>query len=376
MFNIKKSIEKKNEIQEKAVSLLYKYSKILLSWATGCGKTLASLKMLKFYIKHYPNARGYIICKEEAHLINWEEDIIEHDMTFVNKISTKFLYDSLHKYEDKGVVDFVILDECHAITGKRLAQLKKIIGPDTLLILLSATVDGENQILLKRLINYYEYHISISDAIENEILPPPTVYIHKYQLSPYQKLKYDEITREIEFWKEKYNNKGREFYKIKMVNAGSRRKRFMAECKTSIAKQLIKEEFENTRFICFTGSKEQCDELGKSNSIHSGKSKKSNSKKRIDFNNDKIHKLFVVNMFKEAMNLVNIQKGLIVQLDNVKLSFIQMLGRVFRSKAPEMHIIVLSDTKDEHYLKNVMEGFNQEYVININYDNEPAEKVS
>lgn len=340
---------------------------------------------MELYLSHHPDAKGYIICKEEAHLANWEEDIIEHDKQFINSRVKKFLYDSLHKYDEEGFVDFVILDEAHALTDKRLAHLKKIVGSQTLLIMLSATVDGMNEVILKQLSSYYEYHISISEAIERGILPPPIVYIHMHDLDnskkwiPYITEDGNEIectelgayrltTVEVDTWKAKYDETSAEWARIKMVNAGSRRKRLMAEIKTNIARELIKNEFENSRFICFTGSKNQCNELGKSYAIHSGKSKKANTKRREDFNNGYINKLFVVNMFKEAMNLVNIQKGLIVQLDNVKLSFIQMLGRVFRSSLPEMHIIVLKNTKDEHYLKNVMEGFNQEYVKTIIYE--------
>jgi superfamily II DNA or RNA helicase len=62
------------------------------------------------------------------------------------------------------------------------------------------------------------------------------------------------------------------------------------------------------------------------------------------------------------MNLTNIQLGLIIQLDNKKLSFIQMLGRVFRSDFPECYVIVVKDTQDEVYLDTVLEGFDKKYI--------------
>ena len=148
MFDRAKSIQEKIKCQAEAVLLLNKSRKILLSWSTGTGKTLASLKMVKKYYDHKPTIKGYIICKETTHLSNWDEDIAEHNMGFIYNISERFLYASAKKYSDRGFVDFVILDECHAITPARAEHLKMIIGPNTLVIALSATVDVKKAVLL------------------------------------------------------------------------------------------------------------------------------------------------------------------------------------------------------------------------------------
>ena len=49
MFDRKEAIKKKIIAQDKAVLMLGKTRRILLSWATGVGKTLASLKMVEKY---------------------------------------------------------------------------------------------------------------------------------------------------------------------------------------------------------------------------------------------------------------------------------------------------------------------------------------
>lgn len=369
MFNKEEAIKQKNIIQDKAVKLLYSYRRVLLSWATGCGKTLGSLKMVNEYLTHFNDARGYIICKESAHINNWELDMENHDMTHIKaNLKKMFLYDSLHKVVDDGFVDFVILDECHAINENRANKLKKIIGPNTLVIMLSATVEPKKSIPIRSLLGTYkEYKISISEAIDLGILPYPKVYVHMLPLPKDDRVKYDNISNEVDSAGLKYEESQKEWDKIKWVNLGSQRKRLMAELKTDFAKWIIDKYLKNSRYICFTGSKEQSEVLNRWNYVHSGKSKKQILKKKQAFNQGKINNLFVVNMFREAMNLVNIQKGLIVQLDSGKLSFIQMLGRVFRSSIPEMHILVLKDTQDEKYLRNVMTGFNADYVEYINY---------
>lgn len=389
MFDKDLAIQKKNEIQEIAIEGSKGYLRMLLTWATGCGKSLGALKIIKNDYDKNPNIKGYLICSESNHLSNWEDDIKEHDMNFIENCSEKFLYASLHKYVDNGFVDFVILDEVHNITNKRLEHLKKIIGPNTRLVMLSATVNDNKMLMLRHLAKPFGvYEITISQAIEAGILPSPKVYVHILQLDNQYKIEtlrlkrnfkevtlsnltqkeaYKILSAEIEIYLELYENEGKNWQRNLAVNLGSKRKRMLSEFKTSFAKSLINDEFSESRNIVFTGSKKQANELGKY-PIHSGFSKSQNLEMKNKFNNLEIDSLTLVDMFREGMNLFNIEKGLIVQLDNVKLTFIQMLGRVFRSVLPEMHLLVYKDTQDEKYLKNVLYGFNEKYVEYINYD--------
>lgn len=387
MFDKQKSIEGKNKIQEIAVKASYKHKNIALTWATGCGKSLGSLKICK---EHFQNkdVKGYLVCKETAHLDNWEADIKEHNMDFIDDITEKFLYASLHKYEDKGTVDFIILDECHAITPNRLEKLAKIIDSNTRIILLSATLEDNKKYELGRIFgNIGEYHISISDAIKYGILPHPKVFIHYFELDDEnavnsitykqygkeitiggltQKEAYERYSILMDEYREIYEKEFKQWAQNLWVNTGSKRKRMMAEFKTHLAFEIIEKYMIGKRRIVFTGSKEQAEAISL-NYVHSGRSSKYNKAIKDNFNNFKINDLAVVNMFREAINLVKIEKGLIIQLDNVKLSFIQMLGRVFRSDIPEMHIIIFKDTQDEKYLKTVLDDFNMEYVTEINH---------
>lgn len=310
-------------------------------------------------------------------------------MDFINTCSQKFLYASLHKYSDKGYVDFIILDEVHNITQKRLEHLKKIVGPHTRVIMLSATYPEDKRWLLKSLLyKYGEYHISLSQAIELGILPHPRVIVHYYQLDneiknrtvelrenykqkSYHNLTeqsaYNLISQEIDRYGKTYEKDASKLWAYNLwVNTGNKRKLLMSEFKTQKAIDLVKSEMKDKRHIIFSGTKEQAMVLS-DNYVHSGNKKKYNIELKNKFNNLEIDSLSLVKMFREGMNLKVIQKGMIVQLDNVKLSFIQMLGRVFRSDIPEMHILVLKDTQDENYLKNVLYGFNADYIEYIHH---------
>jgi superfamily II DNA or RNA helicase len=67
-------------------------------------------------------------------------------------------------------------------------------------------------------------------------------------------------------------------------------------------------------------------------------------------------------MLREGINLSNIEKGIIVQLDSTVGSFFQMFGRCLRHEFPEMHLIVVKDTQDEVYFDNAMQDFDNKYV--------------
>ena len=67
-------------------------------------------------------------------------------------------------------------------------------------------------------------------------------------------------------------------------------------------------------------------------------------------------------MLREGVNLTNIERGIITQLDSTIGSFFQMLGRCLRHEFPEMHLLVVQDTQDVKYFDNSMEKFNQKYI--------------
>lgn len=350
-----KSHTVKDKIQQQAVNFSNKHNTILLSFSTGVGKSLAAIKI----IESIPGSKWYIICKETNHITNWHEEFLKHKKEHLLPYIKFFCYASLHKYKEKSNL---ILDEGHAITENRLSYLQKIAGEKV--VILSATVDIEKKTLLEKITgNIKEYHIPLTVAIEKGLLPPPEVYIVKVTLNKEQQERYKNLSSKVEYFKNTYFQTQEEWAKFKWLNTALQRKSFIANCKTEPVKKILK-ILKNKRLICFTNSIEQCEELGGKYVIHS---KVKNIKDIIfKFNKGKIDKLFAVNMLREGMNLSNIQAGIITQLDNKKLSFIQMLGRVFRSEFPVCYIIVVEDTQDEVYLNTVLEGFDVKYLKTLN----------
>jgi superfamily II DNA or RNA helicase len=402
----------RTEIQSKAIDLSKHHKDLVLEWSTGCGKTLAAVKIAQGLINFNHKAVGYLVCKESTHLKNWKNDIKKHrKLKILNNIST-LLYASLHK--PTKVADFIILDECHALTDKRISNIKNIIGKHTRLIFLSATITNEKKYLISKIApNAHYYSIPLIKAISLGLLPEPKLVVHRIQLAEskhvdswdfvFRKAKngfrtlkckhselfkvlknvhkntgitlqgsekeyYTAITKQMSYYYEltqDYNipAKVRTGCRNKYLNLGVQRKKFLSEIKTSHVGKLVTEfRNSNTRMICFTGSLKQVRILGGSSAVHS-KNKKDVNQDLIDcFNAEECDELFAVKMLREGINLTNIEKGIITQLDSGIGSFFQMLGRCLRHEFPEMHLVVVMGTKDQEYFKNAMINFDRKFV--------------
>lgn len=344
--------EEKDKIQSHAVTLSESYPSLLLQFATGVGKSLAAIKI----IERNQEQHWFILCKEVNHINNWLDEFKTHGKEHLLDNVTIFCYDSLHKYI--GTKANLVLDEGHAITEKRLELIKQIASEKV--IILSATITDDKLELLRQIkgtINWYS--ISISDAIKKGLLPAPKVYIVDVELTPEQRKKYNIINNTVEYYKMLHFQKQEKWTEFKWLNTALKRKNLLAEFKQNKAQEVLK-KLEDKRLVCFTGSIKQCESLGGKYVVHF--KARDNQKIIAAFNEGKIDKLFAVNMLREAMNLTNIQAGIIIQLDNKKLSFIQMLGRVFRADLPECYVLVVKETQDEVYLKTVLEGFDKKYL--------------
>jgi superfamily II DNA or RNA helicase len=402
----------KNFIQSKAVLLSKKHRFLCLEWSTGTGKTLAAVKIVDEILKDNPDANGYLICKETSHKKNWLLDIEKHNMSKISFSMKTVLYASLKNQTKKA--DFVVLDECHALTPLRIKNLRKILKQGTRIIFLSATIPKEKKELINKLCKQVHYYvISLNKAFELKLLPEPSLIVHKVYLNKkvvkgklweYNARKskgkitkycshkdlfmimknypkdvgiicqgteqehYDALTKQMSYYQGlsedlKIPYPIRTGCRNKFLNIASNRKKFIAEVKTETVKDLVKQfRLDNSRFICFTGSIKQVKELGSDSAVHSKNDEKLNQQLIDCFNNEECTELFAVKMLREGMNLTNIEKGIITQLDSGIGSFFQMLGRCLRHEFPEMHLLVVQNTQDEVYFKKSMENFNKKYI--------------
>lgn len=405
----------RTKIQNNALKLSKKHRFLCLEWATGCGKTLGAVRIVEDILVSNPDAVGYLICKESTHKKNWIDDIAKHKKDFVLNNLKTILYASLKN--QKVEADFIIFDECHALTPLRIKALRQILKRGTRIIFLSATIPTEKKQLMNDLCKNVHYNtISLNKAFELKLLPKPSLVVHKIYLNKtvvrgkqweymarkpknkksglykycshedmFMTMKntaknwgvicrgteqehYDALTKQMEYYQELSEDMGvpylvRQGCRNKYLNIASSRKKFIAEVKTQSVKDIVKEfRLDNSRFICFTGSIGQVKELGSNRAVHSKNNNKLNQELIDCFNRLECSELFAVKMLREGVNLTNIERGIITQLDSEIGSFFQMLGRCLRHEFPEMHLLVLQNTQDVVYFNKSMKNFNKDYI--------------
>lgn len=345
-----------------------------------------------------------LVVAETAHKKNWEEEFKKWGEGILWFKTTVECYASLKNYRDSEW-DLVILDEGHHFKSELRTDVLASLQTERVVVL-TATLSKEDEDLLNIVFRtkFYKDIITLQDAISWGILPKPKIYLYPISLGktrdtetiqegwgdPAKRInisapftnrfhymkranypalnltlrctelqKYNYLTEKVDYFKRQFMRTRQEYLKNKWLQTASARKRLLAELKTGVLKELL-ERLSERRYICFCGSVEQANLLGGENAIHS---KKVDSLKTIErFNNKEINHLVAVNMLQEGQNLVDIELGIIAQLDGQERAFIQKFGRTLRADSPIQIIMYFRDTRDEEYLDNALDSINPEYV--------------
>lgn len=359
VFNQEEANKKKSIIQEEISDLINIHNFLICELATGSGKGKTSM----LCIQKSTSAKKWLVLVPEIPLIkNFKEDIIKHSIDIEDKIEDIICYASLKNYE--GTELNILMDEGHHSTSDIRLDLLKSINSDQRIVL-SATLNYEIKQKLKEICTWYEYKISLEDAINRGILPKPEIKIiykdldnikkdfvykmGKKTLNLTAKEYYSKMSSNVDYWRDKWESDGIPYQYTKFLSAASNRKRWIATYKTDIAQKIIK-EIEDNRFICFCGSVEQAKLLGGKKAIHSKNTKKQNEQIIEDFNSQITDSIFSCNMLREGQNLIDCNQGIIVQLFSEVLYPLQSLGRLLRGDSPVIYILIVKGTQDEKYL--------------------------
>lgn len=388
--------------QKKAIQALTTDKRLILNWATSMGKGTTAVKFIKTLST---NVTILIVVAETAHKKNWKDEFIKFDAQQYLPNCTIICYASLHKYKDTNW-DLIIFDEAHHLASKKRLEVLSTLSSERVLAL-SATLDifNVNVGLRKTFGTFTVLKVDLDDAIKGNMLPEPKIFLIPIELDKVNQNQtftiewgdkkkrkeihcgfnerwkymtnkglYKDITlivhctelqrysyydNNVEYYGNKFKRTPHLATKMKWLKAGSDRKKFMGSLKTKKVKQLIS-KLSDKKFICFCTDINQADELGGKNAIHS---KNKNSMQVLeDFNNSKIHDIYVVDMLKEGQNLTGIQAGIIIQIDGIARPFIQKFGRSMRAEDPLQYIFYIKDTKDEYYKDNALSGIDKEYI--------------
>lgn len=346
----------RDQIQEKGAELAKDNKLFICQLPTGSGKG----KLCMMALDEISSDRKWLIVVPELIQIeNLRRDINKHGFQnlYEDKIEDIICYASLSKY--KGRKLNLWLNECH-----RLSLLKEDIAKTIdyeRIIADSATIPELVRDRLSRLGHFFEYSMTLKEAIDIGLLPEPSIHVmytrldtaharHIYKKSRITDRDFmNELDRSIEYWKGK--SEGEPWISNKINQLGSQRKKFLAECKTEQARVLL-ESLGSKRTLCYAGSVEQCEALGGEYAINSKRGKKHNLKVLEQFNSGEIDRIYMNRMGREGLNLEGIRAVVMVQLSSGRdegLEWIQKTGRSLRSEAPEVYMLVCRDTIDETY---------------------------
>lgn len=342
------------------------------------GKGLAVMKCIE---ADTSGLKWLILVPETLQIINLQNDIKKHNMEHIyEKIEDIICYASLHKFENTThniwLNEVHRLSECRTDISKSISY-KKIIAD-------SATISGDIKDRLATLGSFHYFRLSLKKAIETGIIPSPTIYtigispndtikrnkvmFGKKTLMLTDKQKIENIEKSLRYWKMRIiDNPGEVWITGKFNKLGSERKTFFAQAKTEALKKLLT-SLKGKRYVCFTGSTAQCDEIGEKLAVHSKKGKKHNEKVLEAFNNKLISSIYFHKMGSEGMNLNGIEAAIIVQLgtgNDDNLSTIQKGGRAMRSLCPEIYILYCKETKDEEWLNKALKEYNPSWIKSL-----------
>lgn len=270
-------------------------------------------------------------------------------------------------------------------------------------ILLSATVSKNLKYELKRHFRDLKVKtVKLREAIDNEVLPDPKVYLLPLELNnnlrhyeiilnpkcgnpticnyegrwQYMKVKDRKViikctqqqfisylNGRIEWHKNKYMATRSEILKNKWLRLCGDRLKVLSDYKTDLVKRILY-NLRDRRVLTFCNGIDQTIELGLGGNHINSKNKDSDFVLDL-FNKGKISQITACNMLNEGMNLVDCEIGIYANLNSSETIVAQRAGRLLRHPKPIIIIPYYKNTREEELVKKMLENYNPELVKTI-----------
>lgn len=374
----------------KAAILGMPNNNLLIELPTAHGKTAIALELLRERV--LPGGKVLVVVPKIVLKKNfmvevkrwWEDCPLEF---------TLITYRSLHKFT--GTWDAVVYDEVHHLTSKCRECVKDIYAKTS--ILLSATVPMSLKEALRGLFdNLGCYKRTVKEAIDNGVLPDPSVYLLPLELDntvnseiiiknpncknvvetdwkhrwnyigknfkviihcTKRQFMFD-LDGNIERWKKKYFTSRKEAFRNRWLKLCGERLKILSNWRTANSAAILK-HFKNYRTLTFCNSIEQTEILGKYCV---------NSKNKLyqevlnNFNEGRIKHITACNMLDEGVNLANCRIGVYAVLNSSERLIKQKLGRLLRHEHPILVIPYFIGTREEELVQTMLLDYNPDLV--------------
>lgn len=365
---------------------------LLLILPTGFGKSKMALDIMHLRCK--AGDRILVVVPKNVLKDNWKEEFKKWGYEDYLPYTTFVTYVSFPKVANE--YQLVIFDEVHHLTERCQDSLDTFIIHNT--VMLSATVGRELRYNLAAYFpNLYIYKVRTREAIDEDILPDPRVYLIPMTLDntkvnceiiknkskgnpitvPYsqrwsykgvksrkiiikctQQEYYNDISNLISYYK---NKMFMEIFRNRYLHTSGDRLKWLSNQKTAFVHTLL-DHLNGERTLTFCNSIEQTEELGK----YCINSKNKNSEEVLSkFNSGKINHITACAMLDEGVNLSNCRIGVYANLNSSVRMIKQRLGRLLRHKDPIIIIPYFTNTRDEEIVKKMCADYNIELVSTI-----------
>lgn len=411
----------RESISIKSQELIEKFEAVVLEFCTGLGKSKIAID----FISNHSDMKFLLVLYQTSHIDNWIREFEKWNKSYLLENIDIVLYASLSKYVNTEYYA-VIYDEGHHLFAPTYSEYSRQIKRTKSLVL-SATMNDSSLKILGMKVPYRRHHfrdneftinpiakgvvftITLNQAILHNIVESPDivlvetkldnilknqtiilnpskgkkkikikddiskkfVYLNKknypsdkYQitLSCTEQEKYDYISDRVSYFKKQFFSIKAKALETKWLFESNERKKFLGTTKIKYVRKLLK-TIKNKRYILFAPSISDIEKLG-DNFIHSERKDSLDVIKR--FNNKEINSLLAVNMLQEGQNLIDIDLGIIVQMGASAREFTQKLGRILRgTKNPTQYIFWCKGTKDDDYLEEAINNYNNIQIIKL-----------
>ncbi|MFY9080523.1 DEAD/DEAH box helicase [Aliarcobacter butzleri] len=336
---------KTNFMQEKALEKLENLrkkgeNKALIIAATGTGKTYLSA----FDVKNFK-------AKTILFLVHRENILIKAKEGFENifpQINSFGLYTGNKKEQDKNYLfstiqtmssnflefsqdffEYIIIDEAHHVASPSYKKILDYFKPKFLLGLTATSNRMDGNSIYEVFDENIALDIRLNEALENNLIVP----FHYYGINDIQSIDYENVdlikidllakllsvNKRVDFIIDKMN-----FYS----NSGNKRK-VLGFCVSKEHCNFMSEEFNKKGINSIT--------LTSEDSI----SKREDSIKRLENENDSLEVIFTVDIFNEGIDIPSINMVLFLRPTNSPIVFVQQLGRGLRKYKNKEFLTVL-----------------------------------
>ena len=374
----------RKEVNDLALSKLKDSKYLILELITGYGKTKLTIDLINYicdrvFHNYESTTTVLILVAKTVHKQTWKDEIEKWGGVKTDHITIE-CYESLKKHTNSSY-DIVIADEMQHLSDARIDMLETIHIEEAF-IGLSATIKKD---MREYFINSHKAEVikcGLREAVEDEILPEPTVYLlplsldttkccfeiikFKRKVKTTQRGYYENMSSLIEWYKKKYYSSRNERIKNLWLSLAGKRLKWCSEQKETLVQELLS-KFRNYKTLTFCSSIEQSQRLGKFNIT----SKNKDSIENLNmFNTNKIKHITAVNILNEGVNLVNCRIGIFCNLNSSEIIVKQRIGRILRHKSPIIIIPYFKGTREEELVGKMLESYNSKFISVIdNYKN-------